>query len=206
MVNLHLGALELVSSSIPRDQPQSHQALVLLASHGINLFTAALSITVRGQFDISGYLLRGLFDCSALLYATASKEERAEKFFANELLASQARKLMVHDLSRQNAPFGNDLSIKFLHDSKAANQLTHAGLINLEKLVERTDEAVTPVVGGRADPRQTVLLTKAAVEYEYLMLLLFRAFRESALGADWLSRFARCGEKTRIFMAASETN
>lgn len=188
-VSLHAEAAMRISAAAGPTPSNSDQATILLACHGMNLFVATMGLIVRGLFDVSAHLMRGLMDTWSLLYACASRDELAARYLNATLKASEARQLLVDDLRSREQALGDDYESRLKDDADAANDLAHVKLLHGDKLVTVEEGRITPVAGGRIDRGEARTQSKPALETERWLLVSLKAFRKNALSEAWASRF-----------------
>ena len=187
--SLHAEAARRISKAAGTTPSNSDQATILLVCHGMNLFVETMGLIVRGLFDVSAHLLRGLMDTQSLLYACASRDELAARYLNSSLKASETRRLLVADLRSQDKALADDFESRLKDDAHAANDLAHVRLLHGYKLVNIHDGRITPVAGGRIERDEAHGQSKPALEAERWLLVSLRAFRKTAVGEHWIRRF-----------------
>ena len=191
-LRLHAQGLQHISRVAGATPSESDKAVILLGTHGLNLYMTALRLIVGGLFDVASHLFRGLLDCQSLLYVTAKDEEAAAKFMLEpeNLRASESRKVMIDDLRNAGEDqLANDIEARYQQEAKAANSLSHVSVLHADKLVRMKANSVTPIAGGVAAPGEARLLWLVALEQESWMLSWLRAFRSSSLDSDWVVQY-----------------
>jgi hypothetical protein len=163
---------------------------MLVHVHGLNLFLAAMTHISKGQFDVAPYLLRAVFDCQSLALAVGLRDDMALRFLEHkEIRASEARQLAVDVVRTHSSELAESINSNYKQEFQAANELSHLGLRHIDKLLEVRDGILYPIVGGRPDGSEAVVLTRAVLLSEHMLLAWTKAFHEGLLGDDWLCRF-----------------
>jgi hypothetical protein len=191
-LRLHTRGLQHISRAAGAKPSESDKAMILLGTHGLNLYITALGLIVGGLFDVASHLARGLLDCQSLLYATARDEALGAKFMAGpeRLKASEGRKVMINDLRNAGEDqLANDIETRYQEEAKAANSLAHVSVVHADKLVKMSANSLTPVAGGLAAGEEARRLWLVALEQELWMLGWLRAFRSSSLDSDWIAQY-----------------
>ena len=188
-VALHVEATRKISKAAGSSPSQSDQATILLLGHGLNLFMETMGLLVRGLFDVSVHLLRGLMDTQSLVYACASREVFGARYMEEEgepLKGAEARKLFVADVRSQDDALANDLNRILSDDADAANDLAHVKLLHGDKLSIVEAGKVTPISWGIADAAEAVRQSQAALSQEHSLLVSLKAFRTEVVGQQWI--------------------
>lgn len=188
-IPVHMDAVELLRVNTSAT-PTGDLALILLASHALNLYTSMLELALRGRFDVAWHLSRAVFDARSLAYAVAKGSGFAEKFLRDELKASEARKFALNDLKQTGYDDITDgLGDRWLRIATAANDLSHVNVSHLGAMVSYDGTAITPHFGGREDARSCRLLFASAHENELWFLTFIEHLRKNALSEDWSKKF-----------------
>ena len=143
---LHGQAVQEFSQAVQQDGPRK-RAVVVLGNHSHNIYTAALDLVIRGQFDVAAYLMRPLSDMPGLILATANDEEHAKRLLpgGSGLPASDARRFVEADPELAEALLQEDGVYSYM------NQYSHVNPYHAESLLDITDDGIFPTVGGRMD-------------------------------------------------------
>ena len=178
LARLHASALQQISRNAGQDPTKSDKAIIRLGCHGFNLYVSALSLITRGLFDVASHLMRGLFDCQALVYATGSSEDLAKRFGDGSLAASDARKILIEILNAAGeAETAERFERKYKEEREASNSLAHVSMIHAEKVLEVTGDAATPMLLGRFDEAECRNFWLISLEQEFWTVTWFYALR-----------------------------
>jgi len=192
---LHFRALKAISRSAGAHPDDTHTAGLLAGTHSLNLLLGIVDLVMRGQHDVAGHLLRGVMDAQSLLFAVLADPTDASEYLGRGIKASDARMKIVQTLRGAGAHAeADDVNDRFLTEYGAANTLAHAGAVHAEKVLERSDGSITPIVGGRADARESVLMLAAALDQEFWALTWFAQFQRPSLDEydePWSDDFER---------------
>ena len=179
---------ELSREAGPQPNPRDETAL-LLACHGWNVFVAVMDSTVAGKFDVAAYLLRPLFDIGPLILVCANDDERAQRFRNDKYRGGQARKDLVSLVNTGEPELAEGVSRIWKDDADATHELSHAGYVHFDKLVEQRGDAIHPILGGRPDAHEAKGLASAAIAAEVKLLRWLLLSRPGYFGERWLDRF-----------------
>ena len=190
LMNLHVEGINSIHEAVGIHQDIQDKFVVLLSSHAFNIFEAIVDSSKSGRFDASLYLLRPLWDTSALVFAVGASEGHAESFQRNELSAAKARTFLVETLTtigRSDLAVG--MNSHFLKNYGPLQELAHVNMLQIEWLVEEAGEdAVRPRLGIRADVGRAEALLRAAMLAEVEVLTNLQGVRGKLLSADWFPR------------------
>ena len=141
---LHGQAVQEFSQAVQQDGPRK-RAVVVLGNHSHNIYTAALDLVIRGQFDAAAYLMRPLSDMPGLILATANDEEHAKRLLpgGSGLPASDARRFVEADPELAEAFSQEEGVYSYM------NEYSHVNPYHVESMLDITDDGVFPTVGGR---------------------------------------------------------
>ena len=184
--DLHSEALREFSLAVEQDGPHK-RAVVVLGSHSLNIYTAAVDLLILGKFDVAAYLMRPLFDTHGLLLAAAHDEERAKQLLpgGDGLRPSAARKFLEED-----PRFAEALSLEQgLYPYM--NEYSHANPYHAESLLDITDDGIFPTVGGRADELRVNRDTSIVCGLERNILLTLGQQLADDGSEGWWERFGR---------------
>ena len=182
---LHRDAITRLSDEAgPTPNPADEPAL-LLATHGWNVFVTSMGQIVNGQFDVASYLVRPPFDIGSLLLICSNSEERAVQFQNAKFRAGDARKDMVEFLREGEPQLGEDIDEILREDATATHELSHAGWIHFDKMVETRREGIHPVLGGRPDGEESMRLASVMLLLEVRLVRWLRLGRGELLPAFW---------------------
>ena len=190
MADLHSLALQRISRAAGRNPERQDEGVLLLGTHGLNLFIATMGLIAKGQFDVVSHLLRAGFDCQSLAFAVGSRADLAEKFFAGDLRSAECRKLVVVTIRAVDSELADFIDSRYRDEFDAANELSHVSLTHVDKILDRQGDTLTPIVGGRIDADLARNMAGVALENEYWHLVWFKAFRSSTLGQDWVDELS----------------
>lgn len=186
--DLHGACAPAISRSLSADPPPARErALILLALHGLNVYGTALSTTMRGQPDVSSYLLRALLDVGALTHACGHHEDLAERFIEGRLKPARARRQLIADLrSLGENELADEFDERLRGEGDAANTLAHTSAHHLRSLRASGDYAGSvPAAGGFLDIPQAKLMLGAILQVEHYFLRWFFAAVPDRLGEPW---------------------
>lgn len=185
-VDLHTSAVQRLGQSTDLSGAR-HEAAIKLGTHSLNLYVGALALLIRGQFDISAYLMRALFDMPCMILATAHDEAQATRFLGSgaELRASEARKWVesYHDDAERFLYEGDELR-------GYMNEYSHAGQYHARALLDVRANGITPTFGGRPD-EQKVLRDVAIVSKFEMVTLDALSDLNCDLDDAWTSEYFR---------------
>lgn len=188
---LHLEALTRISRAIGRQPSVSERSLLSLGCHAVNLYTALLGLTVKGMFDVAAHLVRGMFDCPALLQVVRDGR-LAAKFEEGKLKPSDARIIVLKALREggQKA-LADEVEAILLQEKDLVDNLAHVKNLHLTYTQDWNTGSVIPSALGRFDPDLCGLLWRGTLREE---LRVLTALGGSKLGEDWDDRL----EKARL--------
>ena len=206
LARLHASALQQISRSAGQHPTESDKAIIRLGCHGFNLYVSALSLITRGLFDVASHLMRGLFDCQALLYATGSSEDLAKRFGDGSLAASDARKRLIETLNAAGeAETAERFERKYMEEREASNSLAHVSVIHAEKVLEVTEDVATPVVLGRFDQAECRNFWLIPLEQEFWMVTWLYALRRPLFHGEGIAQWEAMRRSfTKWFKAEAE--
>jgi hypothetical protein len=200
VADLHGLAVQRLSNAAGRTPNAQDESLMLLGTHGLNMFIGASELICKGQFDVASHLMRGIFDCESLLYAVASGAERADRFMNGDLRSHEGRRLVVDAIRSADPELASFMDGRFKDEFDAANEMSHVNLTHVDKLLQRDGDSIMPVVGGRPDRDLARRMFGAVLEHEHWHLTWFAAFRRDVVGEDWYTRYVGTRETLRSWM------
>ena len=203
IATLHLEAVKRISPTTVGSPSRSDEATFLLACHGLNLFMEIMVLIVRGLFDVSAHLMRGMMDASSLVYACSYREDLADKYMTGDYKASEARKLLVADLRSQDAALAEDIDRQLADDADAANNLSHVSSLHADKLVAIESGRITPFIWGSIDREEARRQSRAALYSEHWLLVPLKAFRGGAVGQTWIDQFDGLNNRLHKYIKSS---
>ncbi|MSQ29590.1 MAG: hypothetical protein EXR68_03770 [Dehalococcoidia bacterium] len=159
-------------------------------------------MATRGQFDVVPYLMRQMLDCHSLINTCGRDGNFAERFLdGEEKLAGPARKAFIADL-RNNGHDEDALWIeqRFLADYGAGNDLAHLGKSQVQRILAAEWSRARPVLGGRADPEDALLMWSAILDQEHWVLIVLNGFGGKAVEDPWRGRFAAAQQRWAAFV------
>ena len=183
---LHGSAVQEFSPHDPGDGPRK-RAVVVLANHSYNIYTAALDLVIRGQFDVAAYLSRPLSDMPALILVTGKYEEHAKRILpgGNKLRASEARELVEADPELAEA-FSQEEGV-YSH----MNEYSHVNPYHTESLLEISDDGVIPTVGGKMDELRARRDASIVCHLEMKILAALGEQLSTHTGEQWWEGFGQ---------------
>lgn len=201
MFRLHLGAIKSVSRKAAATPSPTDQALILVGTHGLNVFSALVGLVFRGQFDVAAHLIRPMFDLPFLILGVGSDEEIASRFMeGDELHASDVRRQVIRVLEEANEnELAGSVDNILRRNAQAANTLSHVNLVHGDKLVQLKGEAVQPIVGGRVDRGELRRMLSAVLLSEQLALQYVPIARPPATDEDWRTNLDAAVDQFRRF-------
>src|SRR5688572_29244796 len=94
MLDLHITAVQELARQAGNEPSPSDEAVILLGCHAYNLVDSLFQLLTDGRFDVALYLLRPLWDASALIVGAGISDELADDMWSGRLKASNARKII----------------------------------------------------------------------------------------------------------------
>lgn len=210
LVQLSLLAAERLAENVKKDFAQgslsaSDEATLGLLCHGTNLFTSLMTDIVKGLWDVSSLLMRGMFDVQSLAYACASREEKAREFLDGKLDASACRILLVNDLKQRKSSLASMVDERFIQENWIANSLAHVKVLHTAKTRATSTEVIIPTAWGRYEPMEALAQCQMAIRYENLQLSWVAAFKNDVVGPDWIARFTQLASRLDEFYEGNAT-
>ena len=181
---LHFRAVREFAGAVEHDGPRE-RAVVSLGNHSFNIYTAALDLVIRGQFDVAAYLMRPLFDMPGLVLATANDEENANRVLpgGDGLRASDARKWVEAHPEVAKALSNEGGLYRYMND------YAHSQPYHVESILEITDDGIIPTVGGRIDDLRARRDTAIICGLDRDILIAMGEQLHGGSGRDWRADF-----------------
>ncbi len=164
LLNLHdrvLQSLAKLSGTSEAQPSPSDRCVIGIGAFALNTTANCILLALRGEFGTAATLIRALFDCDALVYATGVDEEIAERWEQGRYKASSARKRYVQDLQAIGATHLSEKTERFFLDYGDTTNLTaHVHPLVIAQIVDTSGGLFTPVIGGLNDPDRSLLMMR----------------------------------------------
>ena len=199
LFELHREAISLLSeNSDPRDKRTS--LLKAAAIHAENTYVVAVDCAAKGLSDVGVYLLRGLFDISAVVQVLAIDAELAERFLNySEYKPSEARISVVDFLqSAEQERLASQIDQQYREEAKVLNQLSHFGMPHVDRVASQAEgEPVQLHELGSPDTRVAKELVMETLIRELRLLGALRGSCRGLLEGDWAQHYANAANEVR---------
>ncbi|MEX0783280.1 MAG: hypothetical protein WD557_11565 [Dehalococcoidia bacterium] len=166
LLALHRDAMQTLSRAFGQQMTRPDECVLLLGVHAYNLSEALFRLIVAGRFDVAAYLLRPAWDIGGLILGAGSDESLAERFWKDELRASDARREIAAAVRRAAGnKLADELEGGWAADYGPLQELAHVKMIHLDKAVAAgTTGNIVPMLGGRSDGGQAIVMARGAIK------------------------------------------
>ena len=177
----------------------SDNAVVAIATHGLNLYTEILSAGARGMFDAAAHMCRGLVDCSGLVVALAQDPASLEAFMSGEQgLAAKGRQISVNLLASIDPGNSENTDAAWRKRQLALNRLAHVSLFHGDNVIESQPAGWRPNAGGRLSIDSMRALCYATMNADNELMLHLVWVNDGRISTSWGEQLMQLQARVRL--------
>ena len=171
------------------------RAAIQMGVHSLNLYTGALGLLVRGQFDVASYLMRSVYDSHSLLQAASTDEDNARRLLGEipgkRLSASHARVWVERNggFSGYGLEVDEPYQKEIAQLRSAMNRYAHTGHYQAESVLSIAEGGITPTFGGHLDGRRLLRDVAIIGKLEMYTLTVIGRLHPS-LDGEWFKSYS----------------